>query len=257
LAAACSQSGTGVLLTINGPGVVADQLSIVVNNSGDPIAHVVPMTAGMVQLPTTLVASLPDRAGTVTVQVAALRHAVSVAWGATPALKVGAHEIVDATVELGNMVPPSGITILPSARFALINQNDQLCVAAANRGTTNGTPVVQLACATGDTSQQWQFMATDSGYYQVINANANLVMQVTGGEGNIMNHAKVELWTFSNMLNQQWQLLPTANGSYTFTARHSALCLDVPNALATPGNQLQQAECNGTGAQSYQLLFQQ
>jgi len=255
-AAACSQNGTGVLLTINGPGVVTDQLSIVVDNDGQLIAHTVPAVPGVLQLPTTLVASLPNRAARVVVQVAALRRAVSVAWGATAALEVGAHEIVAATVDLGAMPPDSGITILPGARFAIINGGDQLCLAAAN-GTTNGTPVAQLVCATGDTSQQWQFVATDSGYYQVVNVNADLVMQVTGGEGNIADHAKVELWSWGDLLNQQWRPFPTGNGSYSFTARHSGLCLDVPNALPTPGLQLVQSDCNGSGAQSFQLLLQQ
>src|SRR5205807_3760243 len=143
-----------------------------------------------------------------------------------------------------------GVTIVPGARFAIIDQGDQLCLAGANRGTSNGTPVAQLVCATGDTSQQWQFVATDSGYYQVMNVNANLVMQVAGGEGATGNHIKVELWNWENLLNQQWHVLPM-NGGYTFTARHSGRCLDVPNAQPTPGLQLAQADCNGTGAQTF------
>src|SRR5262249_42016912 len=158
------------------------------------------------------VASLPNRPATVVVHVAALRQAVSVAWGATAALKVGAHEIVAATVDLGATPPDSGITILPDARFAIINEGDQLCLAAANQGTSNGTPVAQLVCSTGDTSQAWQFVATDSGYYQVVNLNANLVVQVTGGEGNTANYAKLELWSGGNLLNQQWRPFPTGNG---------------------------------------------
>jgi hypothetical protein len=255
-AAACTQNGTGVFLTINGPGVVTDQLSIVVDSDGQPIAHTVPAIAGALQLPTTLVAALPNRAATVVVNVAALRHAVSVAWGATPPLKVGDREIVSATVDLGPTPPDSGITILPGARFAIINQGDQLCLAAANKGTTNGTPVSQLVCATGDTSQLWQFVATDSGYYEVVNVNANLILQVEGGDGNMTNHAKVELWSGSNLLSQQWRPFPAQNGGYTFTVRHSGQCLDVPNAQPTPGLQLQQSICNGSDAQNYQLLFQ-
>jgi glucosylceramidase len=244
-------------LTVTGAGVVTDQLSVVVDNGGQPIAHVVPTGAGVIPLPTTLVAALPDRAATVTVQVAALRDGVSIAWGATQALNVGAHQIVAATVQLGNTPPSSGITILPDTRFALININDELCVAAANGGKTNGTPVVQLACVMGaasDPSQVWQFLATDSGYYQVLNAASGLVMQVMGGDGATATFTKVELWQWNDQLSQQWRPLPAVNGGYTFTARHSGKCLDVPNRQDTPGLQLQQSDCNGSPAQSFQIL---
>jgi len=54
--------------------------------------------------------------------------------------------------------------------------------------------------------------------------------------------------------NQQWQPVSVGNGYYRFVARHSGKCLDVPGASINDGVQLQQWDCNGSGAQAFRLV---
>ena len=122
----------------------------------------------------------------------------------------------------------------------------------------NGTPVQQWPCQNG-LNQQWRFRPTDSGYYNVVPRTvANMSWDVTGGAGATGNGVKVQLWTFGGNggTNQQWRPESLGNGRWRFRARHSGRCLDVPGASTAAGVQLQQWDCNGTGAQSFVLAPQ-
>ena len=54
----------------------------------------------------------------------------------------------------------------------------------------------------------------------------------------VADGAKIHLWAYGGGTNQQW--LPTAlgGGRYSFTARNSGKCLDVPSASTADGVQL-------------------
>ena len=150
------------------------------------------------------------------------------------------------------------VTISPTAWYTLQNQTSALCVDQENGSTANGTRVLQRSCQ-GGTNQQWQFRPTDSGYYNVVPRTAGfLTWDVTGGAGATGNGAKVQLWAFggSGGTNQQWRPESLGGGRWRFRARHSGRCLDVPGASTTAGVQLQQWDCNGTGAQSFVLAPQ-
>jgi beta-glucanase (GH16 family) len=147
--------------------------------------------------------------------------------------------------------------ISPSAWYTVQNQNSTLC-AEPDGALANGTPIEQWLC-NGALDQQWQFRPTDSGYYNVVSRAApSLTWDVTGGAGATGNGVKVQLWSFggSGGPNQQWRPEPLANGRWRFRARHSGRCLDVPGASTAAGVQLQQWDCNGTGAQSFVLAPQ-
>jgi beta-glucanase (GH16 family) len=152
----------------------------------------------------------------------------------------------------------AGGAISPTAWYTVQNVNSSLCADQANGSMANGTPLQQWPCHSG-LNQQWQFHPTDSGYYNVVPRTAtNMTWDVTGGAGATGNGVKVQLWTFggSGGTNQQWKPESLANGRWRFRARHSGRCLDVPGASTTAGVQLQQWDCNGTGAQSFVLAPQ-
>ncbi|MDX6515274.1 MAG: hypothetical protein QOF12_455 [Solirubrobacteraceae bacterium] len=149
--------------------------------------------------------------------------------------------------------------ITPGAWYQVVNQNSSSCVDDSAGGTANGTSVQQWACVTGSTNQGWQFRATDSGYYNVLNrtsAAQNEVWDVTGGAGTVADGAKIQTWAYGGGTNQQWQPVSLGNGFYKMVARNSGKCLDVPAASTANGVQLQQHTCNGTAAQAWKLVQQ-
>jgi beta-glucanase (GH16 family) len=153
--------------------------------------------------------------------------------------------------------PSSGID--PGAWYNVVNQTSSLCVDDGNWGTTNGSIVLQWTCGSAQYNQEWQLRPTDSGYYNVFVRQApTLGWDVTGGPGATGNGVKVQLWAIggSGGTNQQWMPVALGSGYYKFVARHSGRCLDVPGSSRATGVQLQQWDCNGTGAQAFKLLQQ-
>ena len=148
--------------------------------------------------------------------------------------------------------PPAG-GISTTAWYSVVNQNSNLCLDNDNWGTTNGTRLIQWTCGATQFNQQFQFVPTSGGYYRLVSRHAPaLVIDVSGVS--TANSAPVHLWTWVGGNNQQWIPESMGSGVYRFRARHSGRCLDVPAASTATGVQLQQYDCNGTGAQSFRLV---
>jgi aryl-phospho-beta-D-glucosidase BglC (GH1 family) len=141
--------------------------------------------------------------------------------------------------------------ISTSAWYTVTNKNSGKCVDAAAAGTANGTVVQQYTC-NGSNAQQWQFTATDSGYYRVGTRNsASQVWDVTGTS--TADGAKIQLWAYGGGTNQQWQPVSEGGGYYHFVARSTGKCLDVTGVSTADSVQLQQWACSGGPAQSFSL----
>jgi hypothetical protein len=147
--------------------------------------------------------------------------------------------------------PTSG-GISTTAWYSFPNKTSAKCIDARGSATANGTAVQQYTCNNSN-AQQFQFQATDSGYYRLNNRNnAAQVWDVSGVS--TADGALINLWAYGGGANQQWLPVSEGSGYYHFTARHSGKCIDVPNASAADSVQLQQWTCNGTGAQSWSLV---
>ena len=151
-----------------------------------------------------------------------------------------------------------GTGINTSAWYEVVNQNSGLCASAAGGSTANGTAVQQLAC-TGATSQRWQFVPVASGYYELLNENAQSQGEswnITGGVGATASGDLLQTWNYGGTgnTNALFAANPQTGGYYTFTADNSGLCIDTPGSSTASGVQLQQYTCNSTGAQSFQLV---
>lgn len=141
-----------------------------------------------------------------------------------------------------------------AAWYEVVDQNSGSCADDTNSATANGTAVQQWACG-GSLNQQWRFVSAGGGYYEVLNRNAaseNEAWDVTGGPSATAPGTNVQTWSYGGGTNQQWQPVATGNG-YTFVARNSGLCLDVPNASTANGVQLQVNTCNGSAEQAFRL----
>jgi Beta-1,3-glucanase/Ricin-type beta-trefoil lectin domain-like len=143
-----------------------------------------------------------------------------------------------------------------SAWYEVVNENSGLCASAAGDGTANGTAVEQLAC-TGATNQLWQFVSEASGYYEVLNDNAQAEGEswnITGGAGATASGDLLQTWAYGGATNELFTADQLSSGYYNFVADNSELCIDTPGASTTSGVQLQQYTCNGTGAQEFSLI---
>jgi hypothetical protein len=140
---------------------------------------------------------------------------------------------------------------IPTAPATVTSVNSGKCVDARAAATVNGTALQQYAC-NGSTAQQWQFTATDSGYYRVgVSTATSQVWDVTGVS--TADSALTQLWLYGGGSNQQWQPVSESSGAFHFVNRNSGKCLDVPSASTADSVQLQQYTCNGTAAQSFNV----
>jgi alpha-L-fucosidase 2 len=148
--------------------------------------------------------------------------------------------------------------ISTSAWYEIVNANSGLCASAAGGATSNGTAVEQLAC-TGATSQLWQFVPAASGYYEVLNENAQAAGEswnITGGVGATASGDLLQTWNYGGPgnTNALFAADQQSSGHYSFVADNSGLCIDTPGSSTSSGVQLQQYTCNSTGAQEFSLV---
>ncbi|MDI5971015.1 RICIN domain-containing protein [Streptomyces sp. SL13] len=139
--------------------------------------------------------------------------------------------------------------------YQVINTNSGKCADAANSGTSDGTALQQWTCASGNTNQEWQFQATDSGYYKVVSRNAPTeAWNVTGGPSATGDGVPIQLWTYGGGTNEQWKPTATSGGAYTLSPRSNGNeCLDVTGVSTADGTRLQQWTCTGGVSQSFTL----
>jgi hypothetical protein len=155
------------------------------------------------------------------------------------------------TGEAGTPTPPGPID--ENAWYSLVNSGNSLCVDARSAATANGTVIQQYTCNSTQ-AQQYQIRATDSGFSRIgPRANAQQAIDVTNVS--TADNAPLQLWSYSGGTNQQWQAVAETTGRFHFVARHSGKCLSAP-AGATAGTGLIQSPCNGSAAQSFQLVQQ-
>lgn len=140
----------------------------------------------------------------------------------------------------------TGTGINTSAWYQVANTNSGKCVDATNGGTANGTALQQWTCTSGDTNQEWQFQATDSGYYKVVSRNATgQGWDVTGGAGATGNGVPIQLWAYGGGTNQQWKPVQNADGSWSLSPRNNTgECLDVTGVSTANAALLQQWACS-------------
>ena len=156
----------------------------------------------------------------------------------------------------GHAAKDAVAAINSSAWYEVVNENSGLCASAAGDGTANGTAVEQLAC-TGATNQLWQFVTEASGYYEVLNDNAQTEGEswnITGGTGATASGDRLQTWAYGGATNELFTADQLSGGYYNFVADNSGLCIDTPGASTISGVQLQQYTCNGTGAQEFSLV---
>ncbi|WP_431968053.1 ThuA domain-containing protein [Actinacidiphila sp. bgisy160] len=136
--------------------------------------------------------------------------------------------------------------------YSLVNAGSGRCVDARAAATANGTAIQQYTC-NSTTAQDFRVLSTDSGYTRLAARN-DTTKAVDVTDVSTADNAPLQLWTYGGGgANQQWKPVAESAGRYHFTARHSGKCLTAPTADPS-GTQLVQRPCDGSAAQSFQLV---
>ncbi|WP_443742643.1 RICIN domain-containing protein [Umezawaea endophytica] len=160
--------------------------------------------------------------------------------------------IVAGTITALAAAPAASAAVDPAVWYTVQSQASGKCVDARAAATANGTVVQQYTC-NDSTAQQWQFQPTSGGFSR-INARDNSAQVLDVANVSTADGGLIHLWTYGGGNNQQWQAVEQAGGSYRFVSRLSGKCLDVPGASTAESVQLQQYTCNGSSAQSFNLV---
>ena len=143
----------------------------------------------------------------------------------------------------------------PAQTYRVGHASAAQCLTA---GSANVDAPLQIAGCSTSTLHDWKFIATDAGYYNVINiGNATRGWSLTSDTTN--NGSLVIIGSEGALTNDraEWIVRPevTADGTLkstvTFVNRYSGACLFVPGTANT--TQLQQFTCSGGASQSFAL----
>ncbi|SDJ51790.1 lipase [Microbulbifer yueqingensis] len=147
-----------------------------------------------------------------------------------------------------------------AGRYEIINVNSGKCVDIYRGYTSNGTDVQQYSCNQGS-NQRFLVEGTGDGEFLIKSAlSGNKPIDVSGVS--MDDGAGIHLWDEHGGDNQKWVLEPVVyeaavlDGIYNIVATHSGKCLDVPGSSTSTGTQLQQYSCNGTSAQTFEVIHQ-
>ncbi|MCU4675781.1 glycosyl hydrolase 53 family protein [Catenovulum sp. 2E275] len=122
------------------------------------------------------------------------------------------------------------------------------CIDISGAGTANGDDALQWSCHNND-NQKWQFIATDSGYYQIKAKHSGLCLDVNANSS--VNGANVVQWTCSGGYNQQFIKEDMGDGYYRLKARHSGKCLDINAGGTSNGDSVIQWACHSNWNQQW------
>jgi parallel beta-helix repeat protein len=175
--------------------------------------------------------------------------------------QVGEENYYSQNYHVGSLSTSGAETFFNSAPvdgyLQLHDSNSGLAVVAQNASTVDGAVIVTAQpspLGNGSDNDEWQFIPTDSGYYQIKNKNSGLVMAVQDAaltRGAIVIQSP---YAADTTFNDEWLIRPVGNGLYNFINRRSGLYLDVTGASKTEGAQLIQWSPNGGANQQFSLV---
>ena len=146
------------------------------------------------------------------------------------------------------------LTMPGTSGYRITNPNGGKCIAAE---TANNNAVVETAtCSTTSTLQRWTFDPTGDGYYAIRgvfnNDRAWDIIPSAGGNTTDDGRQLRSSTVATPISRQKWvPVLSTDNATIEFVNLNSQSCLDINGSSTATNIQLQQWECNHTGAQRF------
>ena len=122
------------------------------------------------------------------------------------------------------------------------------CLQPTDLSSENGTQI-NLWDYWGQSAQRWKFSDAGDGYYYIINAESNKVMDIQ--DYSVDNGANAILWDNKYSYNQQFKLIAAEDGYFKIQNRNSNLVLDLLNYESENGTNIIQYEDKNTDNQMW------
>ena len=124
------------------------------------------------------------------------------------------------------------------------------CLQPTDLSSENGTQI-NLWDYWGQSAQRWKFSDAGDGYYYIINAESNKVMDIQ--DYSVDNGANAILWDNKYSYNQQFKLIASEDGYFKIQNRNSNLVLDLLNYESENGTNIIQYEDKNTDNQMWYI----
>lgn len=138
------------------------------------------------------------------------------------------------------------------------NVGTNLCLEPAGQSMDGGVAIVQAPCVLDGNerfAQGWQYVKTATNHYKLINQLSGLCIR----NKSIANGASVHQWPCSQISDEEYNMgtsLPAVTKIESrLNWKDSGSCIDVPGGVATVGQAMQIAKCNGSLAQTWVIGF--
>ncbi|MBE1496011.1 hypothetical protein H4696_003111 [Amycolatopsis lexingtonensis] len=140
----------------------------------------------------------------------------------------------------------------PTGYHRLVAAHDNLCLDVYGNTSAAGAAIDQWTC-NGQANQQFQFIPGTGGYGELRAQNSGQDVAVSGG-ATVQGTPDIVQQPPNTATGNLWQPVPQSDGSYEFRNQRSGLCLDVPSAGTSPGQQLDQWPCKNAPSTNQDFL---
>lgn len=134
-----------------------------------------------------------------------------------------------------------------------LRANQSYVVDAAGSSADGANAQLSSDQGSSATHQYWYFQLQDDGTYKIVNAATGLCLSVSGTEKDGSNVQQV---ASSDATEQRWHAERLTTGVYTFQNEATGAYLDVVNAIAADGTNVQVWSAGNSVAQSFVLKAQ-
>lgn len=182
--------------------------------------------------------------------------------GSEKALDIKRGRIYDNSANVQIYTPnhamPQRWTVKKSgSHYTITNSISGRALDVSGWGKSNGTNIA-IYEASGRTNQQWDFISSGNGVYQIRSVFNGLNLDVTGGK--TANSTNVQLWSPKNNGAQKWRLVKVSpsinNGTYTVASSlNTNKVIDVPKASKDNSTKLAMYDNNGKANQKWSFIY--
>ncbi|GAA0932430.1 glycosyl hydrolase family 95 catalytic domain-containing protein [Virgisporangium aurantiacum] len=160
-------------------------------------------------------------------------------------------DLVEFAGQAGHTYRASAVRSGPvetGVNYRLVAQHSGKAADINGASTAVGAVLIQWQIGSG-LNQQFDFLASDGGYYRIRARHSGLVLQVAGtGTG-----ADITQQTDINATGQQWRVEDQGGGVVILVNRQSGLAMDVWQASTADGARVSQWTRTGAANQRFQL----